>query len=52
MSAITDGTANLHNATEWANKLALHRPIRKLVANHRAAAKSFLESPRSEFLRQ
>lgn len=50
LCAISNGSAVLYNASEWANRLTLHKPIRKLVANNRAAAKSFLESPRAEFL--
>jgi hypothetical protein len=50
MSEIADGTATLIKATEWTNKLKLHRPVRKLTAANSRAAKLFLQSPRAQAL--
>lgn len=52
VKAISENSAKLYTATEWKNKLKLHRPIQKLVAANIQNAKSYLSSPRSAVLRQ
>ena len=52
VEAISKNGAKLYTATEWRNKLKLHRPIQKLVAANIQNAELYIASPRSAMLRQ
>ena len=51
VEVITNNTTGLHSASEWKNKLKLHRPVQKLAAANFKAAEAYLASPWSELLR-